>query len=133
MALVVPEEHKIPENNKECRICFELDSIDNLIWPCSCNGSIKYVHEKCLIKWIETTVNEEYKKKCPMCKNYYFVKKDYKKETNIFKVTSDIPNMLLEFIFLSPQCMVVVSGPSLELWLFNFISALALGRLCPWR
>lgn len=106
MALVVPDGQKIPENNKECRICFELDSIDNLIWPCSCNGSIKYVHESCLIKWIETTTNEEYKKKCPMCKNYYFIKKDYKKETNIFTVTTGILNMLLELMLV--EILVIV-------------------------
>ena len=29
---------------KKCRICLEFDEIENLIYPCNCTGSMKYVH-----------------------------------------------------------------------------------------
>ena len=38
-------ENKQSIQEKICRICYEPD---NLIYPCKCKGSIKWVHEKCL-------------------------------------------------------------------------------------
>ena len=35
----------------ECRICLEEDEICNLISPCLCRGTTKYIHEKCLNEW----------------------------------------------------------------------------------
>mmetsp|Transcript_2321 Transcript_2321/g.3496 ORF Transcript_2321/g.3496 Transcript_2321/m.3496 type:complete len:128 (+) Transcript_2321:490-873(+) len=42
-------------NEKICRICFSEDANpkeDPLISPCSCSGSMKWVHLKCLQKWL---------------------------------------------------------------------------------
>ena len=56
-----------------CRICYLLDSdiANPLISPCNCNGSMKYIHYKCLKNCIEANLiikNEEYYK-------YYYWKK----------------------------------------------------------
>ena len=32
-------------------ICLEKDKIENLISPCLCRGTTKYIHEKCLNEW----------------------------------------------------------------------------------
>ena len=38
---------------QECRYClFSDNKLNDLIDPCNCRGSMKYVHEKCLIDWI---------------------------------------------------------------------------------
>lgn len=37
-----------------CRICLEPDD-GSLIEPCSCKGSVRYVHENCLKQWIQTS------------------------------------------------------------------------------
>jgi len=37
----------------QCRFCLESDIIQNLISPCNCKGSVKYVHNDCLVKWTE--------------------------------------------------------------------------------
>lgn len=37
----------------DCRICLETDDVKQLISPCGCKGSCKYVHSGCLIKWYE--------------------------------------------------------------------------------
>ena len=34
-----------------CRFCLETDFYKNLISPCDCKGSCKYVHHKCLAQW----------------------------------------------------------------------------------
>jgi E3 ubiquitin-protein ligase DOA10 len=35
----------------ECRFCLETDTTENLLSPCSCKGSSKYVHNSCLMNW----------------------------------------------------------------------------------
>ena len=72
---------------KKCRICYseEEDSILNpLIQPCSCSGSLKYIHYYCLLHWLSsrisikqfTFLNENYfsifpinEIKCELCQN----------------------------------------------------------------
>lgn len=53
----------------QCRICFEED--DNLICPCKCNGSIKYIHNSCLNTIIEYKRNMM----CEICKTKYNINK----------------------------------------------------------
>lgn len=38
----------------ECRFCLETDVLENLISPCLCSGSSKYVHNECLMRWYTT-------------------------------------------------------------------------------
>jgi hypothetical protein len=40
---------------QECRICLADDDVSNLINPCKCIGSIRYVHNACLSKWVITS------------------------------------------------------------------------------
>lgn len=35
-----------------CRYCLENEPKGDLIVPCSCNGSVKFVHKGCLLKWL---------------------------------------------------------------------------------
>ena len=37
---------------KLCRICFEDGQAEDIISPCSCKGSAKYVHSECLKAWL---------------------------------------------------------------------------------
>ena len=59
------------KNSGQCRICFEEDDIINMITPCLCSGSVKYVHLDCLNEWREITRNIEAKKNCLVCKFDY--------------------------------------------------------------
>lgn len=68
---------------KECRICFETedDQQNELISPCICNGSLKYVHRDCLQKWRKTLPVEVFKNKrdiqCEICHMYYEFEDSY--------------------------------------------------------
>lgn len=59
-------------NNRECRICFESINQDDLISPCLCRGTSKWVHNSCLQTWRENSENSEAKIKCMEC-NYNYV------------------------------------------------------------
>ena len=45
-----------------CRICHceEKSSSNLLISPCKCNGSLNFVHQACLQKWLQITGNLNY-------------------------------------------------------------------------
>lgn len=47
----------------QCRICYGQEPIENLITPCSCKGSIAYVHQNCLEKWL----SQRSLTKCDLC------------------------------------------------------------------
>ena len=60
----LPNSHKIKEDKelnptKLCRICYgEEETEENpLVQPCTCSGSMKYIHLSCLKTWINTSVN----------------------------------------------------------------------------
>ncbi|RXH96364.1 hypothetical protein DVH24_008868 [Malus domestica] len=47
----VSEEEEPLIQTVECRICQEEDSVKNLEVPCSCSGSLKFAHRKCVQRW----------------------------------------------------------------------------------
>ncbi|CAL0331225.1 unnamed protein product [Lupinus luteus] len=51
----------------ECRICQEEDSVSNLESPCTCRGSLKYAHRKCVQHWC----NEKGDITCEICHKPY--------------------------------------------------------------
>lgn len=59
---------------KQCRICLEEnENISDLISPCQCNGTQKYVHSKCLEKWRKESVNTIKYERCQECLTDYQV------------------------------------------------------------
>jgi hypothetical protein len=44
------------DNERECWICYEGSDEGELIAPCSCRGSLRWVHKECLQRWITTRV-----------------------------------------------------------------------------
>ncbi|XP_010458939.1 PREDICTED: uncharacterized protein LOC104740106 [Camelina sativa] len=67
------EQHDVDEEEEpliqsvECRICQEEDSVKNLESPCSCSGSLKYAHRKCVQRWC----NEKGDITCEICHKSY--------------------------------------------------------------
>lgn len=60
-----------PEDNRECRLCFE--GGEGLIAPCACAGTTKWVHRACLNKWryLGQTTNRKSMTECPTCHDQY--------------------------------------------------------------
>ncbi|XP_021761622.1 uncharacterized protein LOC110726450 [Chenopodium quinoa] len=63
----VPDEEQPLIQGVECRICQEEDSVKNLEVPCSCSGSLKYAHRKCVQRWC----NEKGDIICEICHQPY--------------------------------------------------------------
>eukprot|EP00834_Sanchytrium_tribonematis_P003751 NODE_156_length_15158_cov_0.791553.p8 type:complete len:194 gc:universal NODE_156_length_15158_cov_0.791553:14238-14819(+) len=58
---------------KQCRICYDSENQEELISPCLCKGSQKWVHVECLNEWRATSQQSFYK--CPTCKYEYRVER----------------------------------------------------------
>ena len=62
------------EDADTCRICRgESTAADQLYFPCKCSGTIKYVHQDCLMEWL----SHSRKKYCELCKTQFRFTKLY--------------------------------------------------------
>lgn len=56
----------------KCRICLEEENDQfQLISPCKCEGSIKYLHSICLKKWLNSCKQSPFDSKCEICQTQY--------------------------------------------------------------
>ncbi|KAF5968010.1 ERAD-associated e3 ubiquitin ligase doa10 [Fusarium coicis] len=78
-----------PQDNPSiCRICRgEGTPEEPLFYPCKCSGSIKYVHQDCLMEWL----SHSQKKYCELCKTSFRFTKLY---------APDMPQSLPVHIFI---------------------------------
>lgn len=74
----------------KCKICFlyenPVNNLIDLISPCGCNGSLKFVHSECLKMW-RSSQKYANMKKCIQCGCNYKIKDE------------DAPNRLIIFMF----------------------------------
>lgn len=65
---------KSPDDADTCRICRgESSKEEPLFYPCKCSGSIKFVHQSCLMEWL----SHSQKKHCELCKTPFRFTKLY--------------------------------------------------------
>jgi hypothetical protein len=58
----------------QCRFCLQEDTIENLITPCNCIGTQKYVHSNCLALWRRRFERMHiHRVRCQICKGDYTV------------------------------------------------------------
>ncbi|KAK3295221.1 uncharacterized protein B0H64DRAFT_142412 [Chaetomium fimeti] len=70
----LPSDHFAKLDPDTCRICRGEGSADEpLFFPCKCSGSIKYVHQDCLMEWL----SHSQKKHCELCKTSFRFTKLY--------------------------------------------------------
>ncbi|KAL3269483.1 hypothetical protein HHI36_008551 [Cryptolaemus montrouzieri] len=55
------------ESEYICRICHGGESVDDLLTPCRCRGSVALVHLKCLERWLF----ESSRSYCELCQHHY--------------------------------------------------------------
>jgi len=70
---IYPESSQLFEDEKECRNCHTPGG-DDLIAPCACSGSIRYVHRSCLNSWRAVSPNPLSFDTCDVCGSKYVFK-----------------------------------------------------------
>ncbi|KAG5984992.1 hypothetical protein E4U55_002099 [Claviceps digitariae] len=98
-----PEPQSSDAAHAICRICRgEGTSAEPLFYPCKCSGSIKYVHQDCLMEWL----SHSQKKYCELCKTSFRFTKLY---------APDMPQSLPVHVFLEHLAKYLVRN--LLIWL----------------
>ncbi|EEQ37256.1 hypothetical protein CLUG_01379 [Clavispora lusitaniae ATCC 42720] len=68
--LSIHVQSSMSEVDRTCRICRgEATESQPLIHPCKCRGSIKYIHQDCLMEWLNHTNKST--KQCDICNTPY--------------------------------------------------------------
>ncbi|CAK7266130.1 hypothetical protein SEPCBS119000_001865 [Sporothrix epigloea] len=99
-----------------CRICRgEATTQEPLFYPCKCSGSIKYVHQDCLLEWL----SHSQKKHCELCKTSFRFTKLY---------SPNMPKQLPFFVFARHLTKYVLRN--LVVWLrISLVACVWLGLL----
>ncbi|KAF3006232.1 hypothetical protein E8E14_003240 [Neopestalotiopsis sp. 37M] len=110
-----------------CRICRgEGTSSEPLFYPCKCSGSIKYVHQDCLMEWL----SHSQKKHCELCKTPFRFTKLYSpsmpKSLPLYVFASHMATYLLRNILVWLRAALVISVwlgclPYLMRWVWSFL------------
>jgi len=91
-----------------CRICFE--SGDDLIAPCNCTGSVRYVHSDCLKTWILLSQDLQ-NTKCEICNAPFSIAVEYKKSCQCnLRSDSDCYQFALPVLLLGLQSVLYLIG-----------------------
>jgi E3 ubiquitin-protein ligase MARCH6 len=101
-----------------CRICRgEATELEPLFYPCKCSGSIKFVHQDCLMEWL----SHSQKKHCELCKTPFRFTKLY---------APNMPQTLPAYVF--ARHLVIHALKNMAIWLrFCLVVFVWLGCL-PW-
>ncbi|KAL1918314.1 uncharacterized protein VTP21DRAFT_2974 [Calcarisporiella thermophila] len=105
-----------------CRVCrCEATPDQPLFHPCRCSGSIKYVHQDCLIEWL----SHSKKKYCELCKHSFAFTPIY---------APDMPETIPMFLFMRRGIRRVLSGILLFLraWLVMTVWTVVLPYITVW-
>ncbi|OJD18348.1 hypothetical protein AJ78_01592 [Emergomyces pasteurianus Ep9510] len=113
-----PSNRRSVDESDTCRICRgEGTEEEQLYYPCKCSGSIKFVHQDCLMQWL----SHSQKKYCELCKTPFRFTKLY---------DPNMPQELPAPIFLKE--LVIQGCRSFVTWLrFVLVAFVWLGWL-PW-
>ena len=57
----------------QCRICLDEENTGDLISPCECKGTMRYVHRTCLNKWRVSAINTDSQYFCDQCQFEYIL------------------------------------------------------------
>lgn len=104
------DKDKEKEEKLTCKICLEINSKyteveeEKFISPCLCQGTMKWVHESCLKKWIPTQVRKTGKAECEICKCKYKIKFTIREVYSSEKMCSFLERF---FTFLGIICLML--------------------------
>lgn len=112
-----------------CRFCLDQDNLSNLISPCKCTGSQKYIHEQCLNKWQETMIKNYFLNHeifsisqvtcCKVCKTNY-IKENYNKLWKHIVILAPIISFFQHYIY-TLVCFLAILALFSGFILDNFI------------
>lgn len=96
----------------ECRFCMETDDPEQMIVPCKCSGSAKYIHRQCLDQWRLVDVNTINSYRCGTCHFFYRLQGDEKnankRSTYKQAVNNELQLLVAVIVLLFLLCLLVM-------------------------
>lgn len=106
------------QNEKLCRVCHGVDQVESrLISPCKCNGSMKFVHEKCLLAWLTST--GQFNSKCEICSETFRFEKVYSVKDEKRSISWEIARGFLNQIQTFVKLFIYNFLPIVTWWWFR--------------
>lgn len=95
--------------SNQCRICFESDNHQDLISPCNCSGTSKYVHRDCLNRWRILSNNPDSITHCNECKFEYIMQINEITHNCLRRISSLLENHINISLFLNVVYFIAIS------------------------
>ena len=114
-----------------CRICRgEATRTQPLLHPCKCRGSIKYIHQECLLEWLRHL--NKLSEKCDICNTQYKFRIIYDPE-----MPSRIPFLLVWFKLIQILLLGAIKSVLIALYINCLVLQVPLywkfaGRIYTW-
>ena len=85
-----------------CRICLDTNDQHDMICPCICDGTMKFVHRTCLQKWRTIDIQSPNFNRCNLCLSEYIIDDTTScwEKCWIYICTFIVSNLLLLFIII---------------------------------
>ncbi|KAI3854524.1 hypothetical protein MKW92_008206 [Papaver armeniacum] len=105
-----------------CRICRNPGETDNpLRYPCACSGSIKFVHQDCLLQWL----NHSNARQCEVCKHPFSFSPVYAENAPLdFLSRSHVMQFFLRLAFVLFVWLLIIPFITFWIWRLAFVRSL---------
>ncbi|KAF7144183.1 hypothetical protein RHSIM_Rhsim05G0086900 [Rhododendron simsii] len=119
------------EEGDVCRICRNPGDTENpLQYPCACSGSIKFVHQDCLLQWL----NHSSARQCEVCKHAFSFSPVYAKDAparlpfqeilvGMAMKACHVVQFLLRLIFVLTVWLLVIPFITYWIWRLSFVKS----------
>ena len=95
------KEPQLEQEERVCKICFDYETTKNqVINPCRCRGSSKFIHESCLRLWILCKYPEVINPRCEICRYSYRIVMDPSDCLQFIKKCKEYPKYATIFFLL---------------------------------
>ncbi|XP_026395961.1 probable E3 ubiquitin ligase SUD1 [Papaver somniferum] len=114
------EQEADEEEEEICRICHSSgDSKNPLKYPCACSWSIKFVHSKCLLRWMKQRITL----KCEVCNHKYSVHRVYAENTpTILPPREFLCGIAMKACHVAPYCVRICFSVLNQLLMLPYIA-----------
>jgi len=113
------------EDENECRICRGTEEEDRrLFFPCKCSGSIRYIHEDCLVRWLSQSRSN----RCELCGHEFKFEPVYRSDAPSVLSATEFALGILARLRKTAYSLVRVATAG-----FVWLLCLPLGTCWTWR
>ncbi|KAI3835128.1 hypothetical protein MKX03_019754 [Papaver bracteatum] len=115
---IVNSDFKYDEDEDVCRICRNPGESENpLKYPCTCSGSIKFVHQDCLLQWL----NYSNARRCEICRYPFSFSPVYAENASRLSVAKFVFGYLMRLSLVLSVWLLLIVPITFWIWRLAFV------------